>query len=301
MVFSIIPVGFQYLSLPYAVQHILAFIALLAGSYTDIKTREVPDWANLGLIGIGFGINLIFSIIYWKINFLLASIIGFAVFFSLALIMFYTGQWGGGDSKMIMGLGAVIGIDILLKHYFLLSFLFNALVVGAVYGIFWSLMLIFKNKSKFLKEFRISLKSKEVKNSRIIAIISFFITVTIALLAKDTFARIMFFYLAIIIAATFYLLIVVKAVEISCMLKYVKPHQLTEGDWIAKDVKIDGKYITGPKDLGIEKRKIKRLIKFYKKGKIKKVLIKEGIPFVPSFFIAYALTFFYGNILLMMI
>ena len=85
------------------------------------------------------------------------------------------------------------------------------------------------------------------------------------------------------------------------MLKYVKPQQLTEGDWIAKDIKIDGKYITGPKDLGIEKKKINKLIALYNKRKVKKILIKEGIPFVPSFFVAYVITLIYGNLVFLIV
>jgi len=100
--------------IPYAI----AFLVLLIASYTDLKTREVPDWVNFGLIGIGFGVNLLFSIIFFKINFIIASVVGFAVFFALAWIMFYTGQWGGGDSKILMGLGAVIGIEIFLLTLF---------------------------------------------------------------------------------------------------------------------------------------------------------------------------------------
>ena len=85
------------------------------------------------------------------------------------------------------------------------------------------------------------------------------------------------------------------------MLKYVKPQQLTEGDWIAKDININGKYLTGPKDLGIEKRKIRKLIELYKRGKVKKILIKEGIPFVPSFFVAYVITLLYGNLVTLLV
>ena len=80
------------------------------------------------------------------------------------------------------------------------------------------------------------------------------------------------------------------------MLKYVLPKQLTEGDWIVKEIKIGGKYITGPKDLGIEKKQINKLISLYKKKKVNKILIKEGIPFVPSFFIAYVVTLIFGNL-----
>jgi hypothetical protein len=85
------------------------------------------------------------------------------------------------------------------------------------------------------------------------------------------------------------------------MLRYVKPTEVTEGDWIAKDIYISNKYISGPKDLGIEKSQLNKLISFYKKGKIKRVLIKVGIPFVPSFLLAYILTLAFGNLLFSLI
>jgi len=113
--------------------------------------------------------------------------------------------------------------------------------------------------------------------------------------------KIILFYAAFVSILTLYLWVAVKSVENSCMLKYVKPMQLTEGDWIAKDIKIGGKYITGPKDLGIEKKNIRKLVEFYKKGKIKKVLIKEGIPFVPSFLAGWLMTVFFGNFIKLLI
>ncbi len=289
------------LPLTSTIPYFIGFVVLLAGSYTDFKTREVPDWVNFGLIGIGFGINLLFTIIYWKINFILASIAGFGIFFALAWLMFQFGQWGGGDSKMLMGLGALFGIDFLAKKFFLAHFLANALVIGALYGILWSVFLIFKNKEKFVKIFKSSMKSKKVALTKKIILVLFIILILFSAVIPDNFIRLMLLYLAIVIALTFYLWIAVKAVESSCMLKYVKPQQLTEGDWIAKDVKVSGKYITGPKDLGIEKKNIRKLMEFYKKGKIKKVLIKEGIPFVPSFFIAYVITLAYGNLVFLLI
>ena len=283
------------------IPYFIGFVVLLIGSYTDFKTREVPDWVNFGLIGIGFGVNLLFSIVYWKINFILASAIGFGIFFAIAWLMFQFGQWGGGDSKMLMGLGALFGIDFLAKRFFLVHFLANALIIGALYGILWSIFLIFKNKKKFIKVFKSSMKNKKVVLTKKIILALFIILILFSAVIPDSFMRLMLLYLAIVIALTFYLWIVVKAVESSCMLKYVKPQQLTEGDWIAKEVKIDGKYITGPKDLGIEKKNIRKLIELYKKGKVKKILIKEGIPFVPSFFIAYVITLAYGNLVFLLI
>ena len=216
--------------------------------------------------------------------------------------MFYTGQWGGGDSKILMGLGALIGIDVFSgKFPFLASFLINALLVGALYGILWSVFLIFKNKKGFVKSLKKNLVEKKTNLARKIILILFIILILVSFIVQDFFLRLIFLYLALIIVITFYLWIIIKAVENSCMLKYVKPHQLTEGDWIAKEIKVQGKYITGPKDLGIEKKQIKKLIELYKKRKIKSVLIKEGIPFVPSFFIAYVITIIFGNLVLFLI
>ncbi|MAE43296.1 hypothetical protein CMO93_05975 [Candidatus Woesearchaeota archaeon] len=279
--------------IPYSI----GFLALLIGSYTDLRTREVPDWLNFGLIGTGFGINLLFSIIYWKLNFITYSVIGFGIFLVIAYIMFYAGQWGGGDSKMLMGLGALIGVNIFaIKFSFLASFLINALLVGALYGILWSIFLIFKNKKKFFKSLKKYVSNKKTIKIKKIIFILFIILILIAILVQDFFVRLIFLYIALISIITFYLWLIIKAVENSCMLKYVLPSQLTEGDWIAKDIKFKGKYITGPKDLGIEKKQINKLISLYKKKKVNKILIKEGIPFVPSFFIAYVVTLVFGNL-----
>jgi len=295
MVFYDFPLN---LLIPYAI----AFTALIIGSYTDLKTREVPDWANFGLIGVGFGINLLFSIIYWKIDFIVNSIVGFSIFFAIAWIMFYTGQWGGGDSKILMGLGALIGIDIFSGEFpFLASFLINALLIGALYGILWSFSLILKNRKNFIKSLKKLFNNKKIIKVKKYILILFLVFILIAILNSDFYLRLIFLYLSLIVVITFYLWIVIKAVEESCMLKYVLPQQLTEGDWISKEIKIQGKYITGPKDLGIEKKQIKELINLYKKKKVKKILIKEGIPFIPSFLISYIVTLIIGNLIFLFI
>ncbi len=78
------------------------------------------------------------------------------------------------------------------------------------------------------------------------------------------------------------------------MVKTIPISQLTEGDWIYKDIFIGSgkkkKYITGPKDLGISKEQISLLKKYSSQGKIKNIIIKEGIPFVPAFLFAYIAT-----------
>jgi Flp pilus assembly protein protease CpaA len=280
----------------------ITLIGLIIASITDLKTREVPDWLSYGLIGIGIGLNLLFAIIYWNYWFIVNSLIGLLLFLIIAFIMFYAGQWGGGDSKVLMGLGALIGLDIRFTEFpFLISFFVNILVVGAVYGLLWSIFLVLKNFKSFVKEFRkVSHQSKMIKWRSYVIVFVFFM-LFLFFLARGTVISTMFIALLIMVLTTFYLWIFVKAIEKTSMIKKVTPDKLTEGDWIAKDIKYNGKYICGPKDLGIEMKQIKELIKLYRLGKIKYVIIKEGIPFVPSFLIAYVITLFFGNLFFMFI
>ena len=268
--------------------------ALVIGSITDFKKREVPDWLNFCLVPLGIGIRLIWSLITNDYSYVLAGLAGFTICFIIALIMFYTGQWGGGDSKMLMGLGALIGIDFNINNDFI-SFISNLLIVGPLYGLLWSITLCFKNRKSFLKELKIF--RAKIKTLRKFMLVLFLVLVIAASIIKNPFLRLITVCLIIVIYSFFYLFMFIKAVEKSAMLKYVNPEEITEGEWIAKEVYVGKEYISGPKDLGIDKKQLKKLVAYYRKGKIKKVLIKVGIPFVPSFLVAYVISLIFGNLI----
>ena len=98
--------------------------------------------------------------------------------------------------------------------------------------------------------------------------------------------RFLVWCLVVLVLVGYYLVLFMKVLEKTCLVKELPVSKLTEGDWIFKEVKVKGKKVCGPKDLGISVQQIALL----KKLKVKKVWVKEGIPFVPSFFIAYILT-----------
>jgi len=284
---------------------IVCLAGLLIGTFTDLKTREVPDLINYGLIFSGFGIALLSSLLIMDPTPIIESTLGFLFFLGIALVMYYTGQWGGGDSKMIMGLGALIGLNWPVSVWlssevissglpFLLNFLIFTVIVGAAYGILWSTGLAVIHRKKFIKAFKKYNNEKKIKTVKI-----FLITIVVAGIISGFFLpqlyKIMVWLMTIIIASSFYMFIYIKTIEKVCMYKFVSPEKLTIGDWIAEDVKVGGKIICGPKDLGVEKKQIEKLIRLKKKGKIKEILIKEGIPFVPSFLIAFILTMIFGS------
>ena len=274
----------------------LAFVALVAGTITDIRKREVPDWINFGLIFSGLGLRIVYSSITSDWMYLIYGLLGFGLFVIIAYTMFYAGQWGGGDSKLLMGLGAVLGIPLSLNPFPLLFiFVVNALLAGALYGMVYSVVLAHTHKKDFMKNFRKIMHDKKVMRVRIVALaLSLIFIVMVIVMIKEMMIIWLLVSLIILAYLSIYLVVFVKAVEFSAMFKLVEPRQLTEGDWIAKEYSLGKEHLCGPKDLGISKKQIERLIELKRNGKIDKIKIKEGIPFVPSFLIAYIVTMMFG-------
>ena len=313
--------------------YFLACITTLAimsiGTYTDIKKREVADYVNFFLLFSALGLHLLVALQKSNIIFFIDSLIGLLVFFIIANIMFYTGQWGGGDSKMIMGIGAMLGAGVLeysIKYGFtgslgslrkisssfsgylsiiakdppaIVSFLIYTIAAGALYGLAWAIVMTIKSRKKTAEEIKNILKSKSIKKAKSIILIFSSVLMAIALVDYATSRNLLvgfsFSFLAVASVTIFYFYVFAKAVEKTAMIKMVSPDELTEGDWIAEDIYINKKYITGPKDLGISIEQIEKLKKGYKK----KVKVKTGIPFVPSFLAAFVLVVIFGNSLYM--
>jgi hypothetical protein len=200
-----------------------------------------------------------------------------------------------------MGLGAIFGASLSLNPLQLwLIFLVNALFIGAVYGLIFSIALAVIHRKKFVNEFRKILHEKsKIKLRRVSLIIVIIFLIIILVFVKDNSIKFPLIALILLAYFSFYLFIFVKALEKSAMLKLIEPSQLTEGDWIAKDYFINGKKICGPKDLGISKEQIEKLVKLQRRGKVDKILVKQGIPFVPSFLIAFIVSWIFGAWFLM--
>lgn len=273
---------------------LIAFIALIIGSYTDFRTKEVPDWLNYGLIFTGVFLHFLYSLIFSNWIVFLKCMAGLALAAAIAFPMFYLGQWGGGDSKMLMALGALIGLDFSYNS-FLVSLLVNIFLIGAVYGILYGVVLAIKHRNHFVEKFKKVISERKNVKLRIVLLAVCIVLLILSILLKSF--RLPLLMLVLVLVVSFYLWAFVKAVENAAMYRFAKPSQLTEGDWIAKDVIVKGRKICGPKDLGISKNQIKKL----KKLNVKNVLVKDGIPFVPSFLLALIFAYFLGNVLFLFI
>tara|TARA_Y100000310_G_scaffold345531_1_gene466113 strand:+ start:37020 stop:37868 length:849 start_codon:yes stop_codon:yes gene_type:complete len=262
---------------------IITFIVLLIASYTDLKTREVPDWISYGLIFMAFGVRIIFSF-ELGINVIVSGVLGFVVCLGIAFLFYYAGQWGGGDSKLLMGMGAVIGITypLALSSLALLWYFLALLFFGAIYGLLWMAWLAVRNRRKFVPTYL----GKLEKNKQIHYLI---IAVTLGMLISAFYIPKMWVF-AFLPVVLFYLLTFVSVVEEKCFVKRIEANKLTEGDWLEKDVVVSGKRIVKKKTLHAED--LDKIMALYDRGKISHVVIKEGIPFIPSFLFGYIVLVF---------
>ena len=267
---------------------IITLIVLLLSSINDVRVREVPDWLSYGLIFAAFGVRIIFSLSQgWEV--LASGILGFLVCLALAFLFYYTGQWGGGDSKLLMGMGAVIGVSLPFSanSFTLLWFLLALLFFGAIYGLIWMIVLALIKRQLFWKNFKVAIRKNKKLHFILIATTILFIILS---LVQTYLLPLVFFPLGIL-----YLFVFVNVVEKSCFIKQIVPSKLTEGDWLAEDVKIKNKIVMEAKTL--EKDDVWKLRYLEVNEKLKSVTIKEGVPFVPSFLIAYLIITFLGTFL----
>ncbi len=268
MMFTIIAVSF-------------ALVALSIASIEDLKTREVPDYLSYFLIGGAIFVRAIWfladkdrSIVYW-------IPVSLAVLGGFSYLMYKRGQWGGGDVKV------VIGIALLLSSFknetipFFINFLFNTLIVGAFYGIIYMGLLALKH----IKKIKLNIYEKLVLPTIVIIAILLFYKLPLVIS-----------FLGSIILVSLGALVYIKKIESKIMIANIPIEKLTEGDWLVSDVKLNGKVYLKKQNIGLTLKDIKKLKKV--KDKIKKVKIKEGIPFVPVFLIAVIATLLFGNIIL---
>lgn len=253
----------------------LAGIWILFATMQDFKRREVANWLSFSLIIFALGFRFFYSLFNNDFSLFYQGLIGLAIFFIIGNVFYYSRLFAGGDAKLMISLGAVLPIsnsffsNLNIFIWFLLIFL----ICGAVYSVIWSLFLSLKNFKSFKKDFFIRMK----KNRKINLLVMFF---GLIIMFFGFFYNLLLI-LGISIFIMPYLYAYTKSVDETCMIKKINSRNLTEGDWLYKDLKLGNKKIKANWE-GLTKEEIKLIQKRHKF-----VLIRQGIPFVPVFFIGF--------------
>lgn len=273
----------------------IALIALIFASVTDIKKHEVPNWLNFALLGIALAIRGIAALLFSEFSYFYWALIAVVLFYALGNLFYYGNILGGGDVKLLVALSAVFAtkpyfVTSAINEPFLLTFLVNALLFGAIWAIVVSVYYFFKiPKKTFNLEFK--RLQKKIKLLRITCLI----LALVVLATFFVFDEYWFIIISIIILLLPYLYSFIKVIEDKCLVKKVNPQELREGDYILDSIKV-GKIIIKKSIHGLNEKEIALLRKTKKK-----ILIKEGIVFVPLLLLALLASLFLGNILFLII
>lgn len=81
------------------------FAMLLCAAATDLRARRIPNWLTFSMILAGIAQSLLPV----RTVGLSSSLLGFLTGFGLTFVMFALGAIGGGDVKLLAGIGAWIG------------------------------------------------------------------------------------------------------------------------------------------------------------------------------------------------
>jgi Flp pilus assembly protein protease CpaA len=250
----------------------------------DFRKREVANWWNFSLIAFIITYRAFVAVFIGDWWYFLWGIIGLGAGFVLANVFYYARMFAGGDAKLLMALGAFLPLSMTLKGNLLILLLFVLLfiVAGSIYGLIYSLVVMFINFNKFKKSFKNQFIKYKIQTLSFTVLMVFVCIIFIML--KMRFA----FIFSLILLFLPFLLLGAKAIEESCLTRFVLVRDLTVGDWLVNSVKLGNKSIK-PNWEGLSEKELDLINK--KLGKNKKVEIKYGIPFTPAFLFGLILLF----------
>ena len=261
---------------------VIGLIWIIGAIFQDLRRREVDNIWNFSLIPIALAYRASISIFSGNYWFIINGLIGLLIFLILGNLFYYSRMFAGGDAKLVIALGSVLPLSFSWIVNFQLFGLFILLFLlgGSVYVFIWSVALVFINYNKFRKEF---IKQFIIyKNLFLISLIIALTWLAVSFILINKGIGYEFFYFSLIIVLFPILFVYSKSVEESCMVRKVNPKFLTEGDWLYEDLYIKGKKIEKNWE-GLSKEEIRLINKKYKR----KVAVKYGVPFTPSFLIGF--------------
>jgi len=258
------------------------FMTALAGLW-DLKTTEVPDQIP--------AIMMIAGISYWFINGavtdnfmpLAYSLAIGTVLLAAGLVLYKKGQWGGADAWILGAIGYTF--PFYNGSLFILPYIMNFFVVSAAYMVVYAVILGIKNRYVF------PIFIKDLKKNRKIFLLplgflAFIVALTLYTVSLG-FAASLSVPLQIFVIV---LLLTVfwrygKVIEERVFKKKIPVSRLRPGDVLEE-----------MNWVGLTKKQVASIRK-----KRKFVTIKEGVRFVPVFFLTLAVTLLYGNLLFLFV
>jgi Flp pilus assembly protein protease CpaA len=261
----------------------IALIGSFAAGIWDLKTTNIPDKLCIFMIIIGLISNILIGVFTSDFSYFINSLLFGGLFLGFSLVMYYTGQWGGGDGELLVAIGVLLPKLSIVKTYFpfAISFFINSFFIGAFWSVIFSLYFVYKSPNlskKFFNDFKNPLTIVITLVPLILSFALMSINLMFSLLFLLVFILFVFYKFAKIIEQAFYQKIPVRKLKVDDML----------GEDIPK-LKLYRKYIKG-----LKKDQVAKI----KKNK-RYVVIREGVRYGIVFPLALLFTLLFGDLLLL--
>jgi len=92
-----------------SVAHGLCAAGLVIASFTDLREQKIYNWLTFPMIALGLAVNATIG------EGLLFAAVGLGVAFAVHFVLFVVGVERAGDSKLAMGIGALLGWSFMLE------------------------------------------------------------------------------------------------------------------------------------------------------------------------------------------
>ena len=161
----------------------IALVGSLACGLYDLKTSNVPDSVCISMIALAILIHSVYGFTTGDFTNLINSFIFGGLFLAFGLLMYLTGQWGGGDGELLVSMGFLLPTLSFANTVFpfAISFFMNSFFIGAIYSIAYSLVLIYRNP-KLIADL-----SDSIRNSRLPMILLGIFALSVAFLLVSEF------------------------------------------------------------------------------------------------------------------
>ncbi|MBN2203065.1 MAG: prepilin peptidase [Candidatus Aenigmarchaeota archaeon] len=262
---------------------LIAFIGSLACGLYDLKTSNVPDSVCLLMIASGFIIHIVYGFSTGDFANLVNSLLFGGLFLGFGLLMYFTGQWGGGDGELLVTIGVLLPTmtSVSTIFPFSISFFVNSFFIGAIYSIIYSLILVCRTP-KISKKFVSNMKSSKVLFACVV--VAAFSTIFL-FFSQPAFFAITILLLVLIVFQRFS-----KTIEES-FYRRIPTKKLQVDDMLGEDIpklRLYKRYIKGLSQKQVDRiRKHKRY-----------VIVRDGIRYGLVFPLSLLFTYFIGDFLL---
>jgi archaeal preflagellin peptidase FlaK len=100
---------------------VIAILACIYASYSDMKNGIIPNKLTFPLIGVGIVLNGIYAFTIGSPLFIVMALVYTAVIFVLGYVFWKFGAWAGGDVKLFTALAALLPFPVTIFNYTILN------------------------------------------------------------------------------------------------------------------------------------------------------------------------------------